>query len=392
VAWEASGWAAVVFFSAELWFARAPMGSRQRRVAVAAALAAIGALLLLFYGSKEPNAPAAPAPPVVDAVDPAVAPARPPSPQYGGRLTFDAGAPALPESAATLVASFGWGSGPGNLGRSQPDEANPEAPMSLTVDAQGTTWILDQVNGRLVRVDKRGQPAGEVPLPVQAAQDLTIAKDGTVLVLDRLVDGAVALVGPDGKLKGELPVTGKGIAEGGASTGVFADGPDVYVEREHADLVRIGDTRGARDTQRPEAPGRPSRDGRSYLSATIAFASQGQVTVTAIERASRAHRFTRQYELGAPLVHLNLLDSDASGVIYLGGVVLAPGSTDEVPLFSVQVLCLDPLDGRPLGRTVLPPSVGGEETFRELAVLDEGGVVYLHRTPQGVQLLRASCP
>lgn len=303
----------------------------------------------------------------------------------------DGGLPDARPSDPNVLAAFGWGSGAGNLGRSRPDEANPEAPMSLTVDAQGNVWILDQVNGRLVKVDKNGKPAGDVPLTLQAAQDVAIAKDGTAVVLDRLVDKSIALVGPDGKLKGELAVEGKGIEEGGASTGVFTDGKDVYVEREHGDLVRVGNTDGKNDVERPEVPGRPSRDGQSFLSANIVDAAAGQVMVTAIERPSQAHRFTRQYGLGAPVVNLNLLDSDSSGIIYLGSVVEA-GGTEEAPVFSLVVLCLDPVDGRPLGRSVLPPNQGGDETFRELVVQDEGGVLYLHRTEQGVQVMKVSCP
>lgn len=304
----------------------------------------------------------------------------------------DGGLPRARPGDPNVLATFGWGSGPGNLGRSRPDEANPEAPMSLTVDAQGNTWILDQVNGRLVKVDQHGKPAGDVPLTLQAAQDVAIAKDGTAVVIDRLVDKSIALIGPDGKLKGELFVEGKGLEEGGAATGVFTHDNEVYVEREHGDLVHVGSTDGKNDPERAEVPGRPSRDGQSYLSANIVDAAGGQVMVTAIERPSQAHRFTRQYGLGAPVVNLNLLDSDANGIIYLGGVVETEGGTPEAPRFAVMVLCLDPVDGRPLGRTMLPPNEGGDETFRELTVPDEGGVLYLHRTEQGVQVMRASCP
>lgn len=294
-------------------------------------------------------------------------------------------------SEAKTLAAFGWGSGPGQLGRDRPQEGNPEAPMSLTIDAKGNTWVLDQVNNRLVKLDPSGKPAATVPVPVQAGQDVAIAKDGTAVVMDRLVDRSVSLIGPDGKPKGELPLLGKGLVEGGAATGVFTDGDDVYVEREHGDLVKIGSTSGKADPERPEIPGRPSRDGTSYLSAGIVDAAAGTVTVTAIEKASRAHRFTRQYGLAMHVHGLVLLDSDRSGIIYLGALVEAPGGTPEKPAFAITLLCLDPLDGRPLGRTVIPPNGGGDETFREFAVPDEGGVLYLQRTEQGAQLQRYTC-
>ena len=289
-----------------------------------------------------------------------------------------------------VVATFGWGNGAGKLGRNRPEEANPEAPMSLSRDGQGNTWVLDQVNGRMVKLDKDGKVVAEMPLPLQTPQDMAVTKDGTAAVLDRLVDKAVALLGPDGKQVGELKLLGKGLEEGGQVTGVFADGDDVYVEREHGDLVKLGDSKGKPDPERPEVPGRPTRDGLSYISANISDPAAGRVAVTSIDRASRQHRFTREVPLGAPILALMLLDSDRSGVIYLAGVVQLPQPTGE-PMPRMAVLCLDPLDGRPIGSAVLPANTDADETFRELTVLAEGGVLFLHRTEERAELMRADC-
>lgn len=308
-----------------------------------------------------------------------------------GPVATDGGLPEARTGGGVELARFGWGSGEGNLGRSRPDEANPEAPMSLTVDALGQVWILDQVNERLVKLDRNGKPLGTVPVPVQAAQDVVVTADGTALVMDRLVDKAIAVIGPDGKQKGELPILGKGLEEGGASTGLFADGKDVYVEREHGDSVKIGSTSGEANRDRPEVPGRPAGDGRTYLTANIVDGPSGVVMVTAIDRQPQQHRFTRQLVVGLPVLGLNALDTDRSGVIYLGTIVELPGSTPELPQFGITLLCLDPLDGRPLGQTRLPANTSPEETFRELTVLPEGGVLYLERTEQGPRVVRYAC-
>jgi len=307
---------------------------------------------------------------------------------FDGGFAAAGGDGALPPG---VVATFGWGSGQGKLGRNRPEEANPEGPMSLTRDAQGNTWVLDQVNNRLVKLDKNGKPAGEVPLPLQTPQDVAFTKDGTALVLDRLVDQAVALVGPDGKQLGELKVVGKGIEEGGAITGVFADGDDVYVEREHGDLVKLGDSKGKADLERPEVPGRPTRDGQSFISANITNAAAGRVAVTSIDRATKQHRYTREVPFGAPVAMLMLLDTDRSGVIYLAAVIEMPGGPGGEPTPRMGILCLDPLDGRPIGSAVLPANTDADETFRELTVLDEGGVLFLHRTEERADVLRADC-
>lgn len=290
-----------------------------------------------------------------------------------------------------VVARFEWGSGDGSLGRSSQPEGNPEGPMSLTVGPDGTVVVLDQVNGRLVRLDASGKRLSSVPVPLQAPQDVVMTKDGTALVLDRLVDKAVSVIGPDGKPKGELPIEGKGLTEGGASTGLFTDGDDVLVEREHGDLVRIGSTKGAKDTTRGEVPGRPSRDGSLYLTATLVDAQAGQCAVTAVERSSLEHRFTRQLGFGQPLWSLVLLDSDASGLAYVGGLVEAPGSTPDVPRAAIVVLCLDGHDGRVFGRVAFPANQLADESFKELVVEPEGTILFLRRTSSGAQLERHRC-
>ncbi len=279
---------------------------------------------------------------------------------------------------------FGWGSGPNDLGRDRPKEGNPEAPMSLAIDSKGTRWVLDQVNKRLVRVDANGKHLPPLELLLQAAQDLAIAKDGTAAVMDRLVDKSVALISPEGKPMGELPLIGKGLTEGGAVTGVFIDGLNIVAERAHGDSVRLGSITGKRDEARTEVPGRPTRDARAYLTASIVSAAEGTVMLTVIDAATRAHRFTRQYTMPAAASSIVLLDGDVHGTVYLGAML------GTQPL-STAVLCVDALDGHPLGLAKLPVNSSADETFREVAISDDGDIVMLVRAENGAGLLRASC-
>lgn len=292
-----------------------------------------------------------------------------------------------------VFAQFGWGSGEGQLAHKRPDEANPEGPMSLAIDKRGNVMVLDQVNDRLVKLDKSGKVVGSTPLTVQGAQDITVAADGTTLVMDRIIDKSIAVIGPDGKQVGELPIEGKNLEEGGAATGVFTDGEDVYVEREHGDLVKVGTTSGKADTNREEVPGRPSRDGSAYLTAGISVPGEDRLYVGAIDKASRQQRFQREYRLGSAVLGLMLLDTDASGIIYVAALttVAVAGKSAEDARPMVLLLCLDPLDGRPLGRAELPANMHADETFRELVVTDEGGVLYLYRSDEHAQLQKYDC-
>ncbi len=382
------------------------MGSNRGRVGVLVAFAVLIVALAFWFirrgrGSEPPTEPVVATGPssAADAsarADASRATARPSAP-------MSPNAPATPVPVALAPSDGGptqgrefanspWGSQLGQLGHDRPQEANPEGPMSLTTDAQGNVWVLDQVNHRLVRYDRDGRAAQAVPLTQGAPQDVAIGRDGTVAVLDRHADQNVSVVGPDGTARGSLPLAGRGIPESGGVTGLLVDGNDVYVEREHGPLVRIGDLAGTVDTARPEIPGRPTRDGQSFLTAGLIDPAAGRFYVNSIARDTRDHRWTRELQIQFVLMSILLLDSDRAGTIYTAVLGTPPGSEETHGAHDVVALmCLDPTDGHPIGQTVLPPNTLPEETFRDFAVLDEGGVVYQVRDEHGVSLRRYNC-
>jgi hypothetical protein len=261
--------------------------------------------------------------------------------------------------------------------------------MSFLVDREGRMWVLDQVNGRLVRFGKDGKPEASVPIDRANAQDLALGDDGSIAVLDRHGEADVALYGEDGALVGTLPLVGEGIESAGDVTGVFVDGKDVYVEAEHGPLWRIGDTTGTPADPREQIPGRPSRDGKLYLKAGITDAKAGRTYVIANERPSGEHRFTRELRFEAPVWSIVLLDTDRAGTIYFAAEVQV--GAEGVDPNVVLLTCLDPATGTPVGSAELPANTLPEESFRDLVVLDEGGVVAALRTEQGVSYQRYAC-
>ena len=297
--------------------------------------------------------------------------------------------PLPPAAPGRVFARAAWGNGPGELARARPAEANPEAPMSLAEGPDGTVVVLDQVNGRLVRFDREGRPIDTVRVGLVEAQDVSVAADGTVAVLDRLVDRKVALYGPDGREIGRLGVEGEGIPEGGGVTAVIVDGDDVYLERENGPLVRVGDTSGTAAEPREEVPGRPTRDGLSFIMAGIIDAPAGRFFVNSIERATRQHRFTRDVGVPMGIRRIVLLDTDAAGIIYVGvtGVPFGAGEDDE----QGQLLCFAPVDGTTIGSVRFPVNTDPDETRREMIVLSTGGVLYSQRSDEGVALTLYDC-
>jgi hypothetical protein len=297
-----------------------------------------------------------------------------------------------PPRPAGVLGTYGWGGGEDQLGKDRPTEGNPTAPMSLTFDREGNALVLDQVNGRLVRLGPEGKPLQTIPLTVQSAQDVAVSQDGIIAVLDRNADKTIALHDASGRPIGNLPLQGKGLEQGGLATGLFTDGDSVYVESEHGPLIRVGDVAGHADTERPQLPGRPSRDGKAFFSAHLGARGSNKVYVNVMDRASRQQRFTREYALPLPVLSILMLDSDASGILYLAVSGEEPHEPDVVRApHWVRLLCLDPLDGTPLGTAELPANSMPEETFRDFAVPDTGGVLYSVRTPEGMTLQRYSC-
>ena len=105
-----------------------------------------------------------------------------------------------------------------------------------------------------------------------------------------------------------------------------------------------------------------------------------------MDRATQAHRFTRELRLKATITSIQLLDSDKKGTIYFAAEIEGePGP--PVVLLS----CLEPERGTPVGSAVLPANTLPEETFRDLTVLDEGGVIYALRSEQGVSYMQFDC-
>lgn len=301
-------------------------------------------------------------------------------------------------SAGKTFAQGSWGSGPDQFGRLKGHESNPEAPFTISVDRQGNVYVLDQVNGRILRFDKNGKPLPPFEITQQAPRDVVVSSTGTTLVMDNLLDKTVAVLGPNGKLMGELPVTGKNLEEGGTATGVFADASGVYVEKAHAMTIRVGDAAGTVDPNRPLLDGRPSRDGNSLLSMGVIQAAAGRFWVRSLDRMTGQIKFMREYRVAIPIIDLSFLDSDVLGRLYAAVHVgrelpinpadggYGGGFVDE----SVQFLCLNPM-GEPLNVLTLPPNTMAEEGVRDLAVQDDGTILYMHRTEDGLQILQYTC-
>lgn len=170
-------------------------------------------------------------------------------------VTFALFTSTLPAGLALPV-----GSAPAAFGITRLDEASPEGPGSIAVDADGRFWVLDAVHARIAVIGKDGVLEANVPLPSDTIEDLALLPSGDVAVLDRLVARRVFVLAPSGALVAEAPVEGPGVEDGGLVTAIFADGTGVWLEVHRGTQVRVLDGTLARDARRSTRPGLPLGD------------------------------------------------------------------------------------------------------------------------------------
>jgi hypothetical protein len=359
------------------------------------------AAFLLFRGAPPEPAPAAPAatPETAPAPGPSSAPAEapaatappagPPTPTAGPAPTAGAApAPAAPDPRVRERLLATWGAGPGQLGRSLPDEGAPVGPASLAVVPDGAVVVLDSVNERLQVFPPAG--AGEpraLRLPDDTAQDLAPRPGGGYAVLDRTVDRAVTLLDADGALVGEVPLEGAGVPEAGGVTGVFARADGVWVEVEHGPLVRVADADGTPAEPRDVVAGRFQPGHGQVVSALVQRPDRVIVLARPIADPDAAPALLAEVAFALPVHHIVGLDFDAAGNIYLG-VWLARSA--PTPPFAVEeehvaVVALRP-DGVELSRVLLPAVGRPEEQWRSFVVTPDGIVYHLVPTDEGVVL------
>jgi hypothetical protein len=203
----------------------------------------------------------------------------------------------------------------------------------------------------------------------------------------------VQTYGADGKLVDTLSLGGKGVTDNGGVTGLFADDDGIYVERDHDTVVRIADASGRADPARPEMLGRPSRDGRLLLAASIADGALGEILVRAVDRQSGMPAWEQPVRLGAPIVHILALDSDRRGMIYLAVDVGHESPTPPYQLVDERlVLVRLGGGGAPRGILEVPPLPAADETFRPVTVDDDGTVFVMYGGDKGLSVTRYVFP
>lgn len=326
-----------------------------------------------------PSANASPAQATTAVAKPKVAP----TVAANAQPTFTV-APAISKRALNvdIVAFAGWGTGVGELGRELPQEASPEAPMSLVVDDLGAVHVLDQVNERISIFSQNtgGKGVRVVPIPTRTAQDLALDPRGGYALLDRLVERSLIFVDASGKERSRVQITGQGVNESGEVTALFGMPDGYWVEVEHKTLVRIADKNGDPDATRPTLEGRMTKSGNLLRAARD---PSGYAVVSAIGPSG----FLARVPFSAGVLSLVELASDPTDTTWIAAHVGNEGTDFAISGEKVVLVAIDK-SGTEIGRVDLPPPEGPEEQLRAMALSPSGAMHYLHVADVGVTIRR----
>ncbi len=314
-------------------------------------------------------------------------------------LTGVAGAQPRDLGKPVVLLTASWGQGPGQLGRKDGSEGSSLGPMSFTVAPDGSLYVLDQVNGRVAVFRPRGLENKEAPqeaaytfdrfisVPGTTFEEIEVGADGRLLLLDRLVREALVVLDPVTRDTEELSVLGAGIPEGGGVMAVLVRKDGVWLDygREHS--VRVLDS-SWNPCERKIVPGRPLRGEDGTLEASLGVRGGADVRYEGTGDGPRSLFVLDDMPVG------RLIDvTDGPGglllVVYHCWRWAEDG--DSLSFQEVRGRWYDK-NGQILATLSSPHTITPIEQFREIRVLQDGSVVQMAFTPEGVRLLQWGGP
>lgn len=304
--------------------------------------------------------------------------------------------PALASQGAwhrTWVADLPWGAAPGQAGRRWAAEQNPEAPMALDVAPDGAVWLLDQVNGRVQRLrvatDGGVTQLGSVQVSA-TSQDLALTPTDGLWLLDRFVSKSARLVdAATGVTRADVALSGSGVAEPGAVSALWQRGDGLWVEVEHATLVRVSNSAGVPDPVRPLLPGRVAPGGQRAVKALRVPPNRVVLQALALpHRPQTAPEWVADLKLPLPIWAIADVSFDATGrawvVVDLARFV--PG--EDAPVERGRMAVAVDTTGREVQRLTLCPPIGPEEQFRTARIGGDGALYSMCRGESGLRIER----
>lgn len=266
-------------------------------------------------------------------------------------------------------------------------EGVQRGPAALEVSVDGTS-VLDPVNGVLRRFDAQGKALGARALPSRNVVEAIPLSQGRTLLYERSEAGqGLVLTDATGKVSGRIAIP-ESVANADADVSrVLVRGETIYVETNGTGpLHAVGTTAGEPMPEGGTVDGYPTRDDRLLLSAGITNEDEGRAWLNASERASGAHRWTRELQFADEATAVGFLDDDGRGhgwlVVLVGG---KPGS------FVDAAVCFDTSNGSVVASHAIAVDDPPWQSFRDFSVGPAGELFALRRARDTMRVLRFPC-
>ena len=262
-------------------------------------------------------------------------------------------------SSGTLLVTLPWGSGPGQVGLTQPTEGLTRGPEALAVSPNGRIAVLDSVNRRVLFLDSQGQVTGSAFVKLQEPRFLAVT-DGRVYVLDCDSSRKLVMMSWTGSYCciASLPSLPDVV------TGLFATANGPCVEVAHDQVFRVGGIMGIKskgdisdadpvvvdsDPSLADMAGRPVDTG-CFEAVKLTFApASSPVALASIDDGTNTTIRTSSLDLAVPsgrsIEHLLSVDGDTAGNVVVGARLLDADSSETQALLVLRRFALG-ADGR----------------------------------------------
>lgn len=209
------------------------------------------------------------------------------------------------------------GSGPNDVGITNPSEANPEGPMSFAISEDGQeVFIPDQVNSR-IQVFAGGKRQRSIPIGDIQPKDLELLPHGEIALL---TDKNVVIISNHGEIIRSIAVEGRLVPSSEDVTGIYARTKG----RWKGLWLNVGDRsvriasldQGVVPGERISVPGRISVNGLQLISLRI----HGNTNATVYRsKVGSISEWELEFPINLPgkIDSVDCIDDDNNGRLYL---------------------------------------------------------------------------
>ena len=217
------------------------------------------------------------------------------------------------------VAEAAWGSGPGQVGLEQGRNLTPIGGASFDVSRDGTVYVLDEANRRVLRWRGGARSAtAAVPLAINGTlADMSVAPDGTMHVLETTNGGRdtqlLRSFGANGVAKGVATIGGRA-----SQVRIGADGLPAVLQQPSSQwtpaLASDGDALSPVAQSASGRPGRPLASGNEVT--VLRRGAEIRVSVSGRDGSRRSWRITSE----TPIAEVQLAEALGTRLVLVARV------------------------------------------------------------------------